>query len=150
MKQQERHLTDSELANIDNAKNSFALLEHIRACPFCSERLAQSLLRNTIPSPHYLKQKILAKKQYQKQKKQEFTVYCVKVCFAVAASLAIIFLSDTTKDFSSQELWQSKTRIAQETASKQTQNISQDIYRKTDIINQKIINFTDSLAHIAP
>ena len=96
MKKQEYHLKDSELATLDTNKNQQALLKHIRDCPFCSKRLAQILQKDILPAPHYLKQNILAKKQYLKRKKQEFTVYCIKIGLAVAACLAIIFLSNPT------------------------------------------------------
>lgn len=151
MKKQECHLKDSELAEIYTMDNQLALMEHIKDCPFCSERLVKSLsasAKTMVHAPHYLKQKILVKKQYMKQKKQEFTIYCIKISLAVAASLAIIFLSDITESFSSFDLRPSEIRTVPETAPKPKRDLSLEIYRGTDVINQKIINFTDSLAHI--
>lgn len=148
MKKQEYHLKDSELATLDTNKNRQALLKHIRDCPFCSKRLVQILQKDIVPAPHYLKQSILAKKQYLKQKKQEFTVYCIKIGFSVAACLAIIFLSNTTENFSSLERYPPKTTTIPEIMEKPKRDLSQDIYRGTTIINQKIIDFTDNLTHI--
>ncbi len=148
MKKQEYHLKDSELATLDTNKNQQALLKHIRDCPFCSKRLAQILQKDILPAPHYLKQNILAKKQYLKRKKQEFTAYCIKIGLAVAACLAIIFLSNPTENFSSLERYPPKATTIPETIEKPKRDLSQDIYRGTTIINQKIIDFTDNLTHI--
>lgn len=145
-----RHVTDFELAELYTIENRLPLLEHIANCSICSERLAKSLSEQDIlPAPHYLKQKILAKKQYQKQKKKEFTAYCVKIGLAVAASLAVILLSDTTESFSSLNLREQKTEMASiKFSAKTKKNLSQEIYDGTDIINKKIITFTDNLVHI--
>lgn len=141
------HLTKEELISLDTSPNKLILLEHIGSCPLCSGRLAQTLLgQDMISAPHYLKQNILAKGRQLKQKKKEFHIYCMKIGFAVAASLAVILLSDAA-DISFMEIRPQKTYMEQTTQRQDISDIHQRIYRSTDKLNQKIINFTDSLFH---
>ena len=132
------HLTQEELRNLPVSPKKLILLEHISSCSVCSLRLSEILSKQElIPAPHYMKQALLLKKERLKQKKQEFSRYCIKVSVAVAASLAAVFLSDASLGFISRP-------AALETASLE-KTLSRKLYYGSNSIHETILRFTDTL-----
>ncbi len=144
MKKAEQHFTAEELASVDTMEDRMLMLKHIASCPLCSERLSETFpAQKQIRAPHYLKRSILAKARRMEQKKREFHAYCMKIGLAVAASLAVVLLSGATESFVPPKHLQKID--AQSEIPREKPDISIKIYRGTDKINQKIIDFTDSL-----
>lgn len=105
MKEHQEHLTREELEELMAADLSGegcrSMMEHIASCSFCAERFAGLLENETVPPPAYLKDEILertrslevqtAKTVYTLSKKTRFYLYSLKVGFALAASLYLLF-----------------------------------------------------------
>lgn len=144
MAKSEQHLTKEELASLSSSPDKIRLLTHIASCPICSRRLSEALsAQEQLPAPHYMKRNILGKARRMEQKKREFHTYCMKVGLAVAASLAIVLLSSAT-DLTA-PVKRLPNTYTQQKVPQETPDLSMKIYRSTNKINQKIVDFTDSL-----
>ena len=131
------HLTQEEFNLLPVSPKKLIYLEHISSCPVCSLKLSEILSGQKLHAPHYLKPMILLRSERLKQKKQDFSRYCMKVTIAVAASLAVVFLSDASLGFIS--------RPAYSEAAARENTLSHKIYHGTSFVHEKILRFTDSL-----
>lgn len=106
MKEQAGHVTEADLRAWASGKFSEeeeqAFLTHTGSCDFCAELLAAYLEQDPAEPPAYLREEILEKSRsvgmqtartiYQTSRQMRLFLYSLKVGFAVAVSLLMLFI----------------------------------------------------------